>query len=180
MEQCMETFQIATKGTALFNSSNAVVKTWTSSVGGELYWTLDTDVTVTQSQFTIEGFKNIDVYGIELVGGVKSNSSAANSWGVVNTWGFQLYCNGNIQQVSGFIKPAPTPNFWNIKTSGDDPRIFNFTNTKSSFSLINPLTSLKGIGFNNLQAEGFGAQTAGQINLEWDLNFIFYFKYEGE
>ena len=178
--ECLESFQIATKGTALFNSSNSVLRTWISSIGGEKYWTMDSTTAVTQSQFSIQGFKNINLFGIDVVGGVKSNSASANSCGVVNSWGFQLYCLADIQQVSGFIKAAPTPNFWNIQSAGDDPRIFNFTNTKSSFRLQNPLTSLKSIGFNNMQAEGFGLETSGQIDLEWDLNFIFYFKYEGE
>jgi len=175
---CLRSFNIAIIQNTTFVSPAATVKTWTSSVGGELYWSMDTDIGTTKSRFNIEGFKNIDLYGVQLLGGIKCQSSAAIAGGVVNTWGFQLYCEAQNPLVSGSIQTAP--NYWALNTGNANSRILQFTNTNPKIEFADPLKSLKYIEFNTLQAEGFGAQTANQIALEWDLNFVFFYKYEGE
>jgi hypothetical protein len=175
---CLRSFNIGIIQATTFVAPAANVKTWTSSVGGELYWTMDTDIGTTQSRFNIQGFKNIDLYGVQVLGGIKCQTAATTSHGVVNSWGFQLYCEAQNSLVNGTIQTSP--NYWSLNNANANSRILQFTNTNPKIEFADPLKSLKYIDFNTLQAEGFGAETANQIALEWDLNFVFFYKYEGE
>lgn len=170
---CLRSFNLGILQATTFSGAN--VKTWNSSVGGDLYWTCDAP---NLSRFNIEGFKNIDLYGVQLTGGIKTQTAAATGGGVVNDWGFQIYCEAANSLVSGSLQVAP--NFWNVNVANVNSRKFQFTKTLSKIEFADPLKSLKYIEFQALQAEGFGAQTPGTIALEWDLNFTFFYKYEGE
>jgi hypothetical protein len=42
------------------------------------------------------------------------------------------------------------------------------------------MQSVTSISLEDTYASGYGGQTAGNINLYWNLNFIVYYKFEGE
>jgi len=137
---CLRSFNIAITQATTFLAPAANVKTWLSAVGGELYWTMDTLVATTQSRFDIQGFKNIDLYGVQVLGGVKSQTSALTSHGVVNSWGFSLYCEAQNSLVNGTIQTAP--NYWALNNANANSRVLTFTNTNPKIEFADPLKSV--------------------------------------
>jgi hypothetical protein len=171
---CLRSFNIGILQTGTFTPATSILSWWISSGTGDIYWTFDLPGS---SKFLIQGFKNIDLYGIEMIGGVKSQTGTASNC-VVQQSGFQIYCDATNPLVSG--SKQVSPDFWNINFDNVNSRKFQFTNTLSKIDFASPLKSLKSIEFLGLQAEGFGLQSPGTLSLEWDLNFVFYYKYEGE
>lgn len=173
---CMKSFNISIIGNKNYTTSNSLLNYWISSGTGDIYWSLrSTEL----SRYTIEGFRNINLYRIEVVGQIIGESVFGGTGGaIVNDWGFQIYCEATTSLTSGIIQTSP--NYWNIDASGTNSRKFTFTKTLNSINFPSPLQSLKYIEFQQLNADGIGAQGPNLISLDFNLNFVFYYKYEDE
>ena len=80
--------------------------------------------------------------------------------------------------TSGTVVAAP--NFWNIQTTTTGTKTFALSKNTNSLKFADPIASVTTINFEVLRAQGVGGQTAGVVSLDWDLSFIFYYKFEGE
>ena len=168
---CLNSFSFATIGQS--NYSGSSVKTWTA--GAQEYWALD----VSQSSyFDISGFKNINIHGVDVVGTVQTLPQATNGGVVLEDWGVQVFLDGQIPLVSGDIRT--TPNQWSITNAGAFAKIFEVGRYSNSFKFSSPFQSVKSVSLLNLRANGYGGQTVNNVNIYWNLNFIFHYSYEGE
>lgn len=167
---CLKSFSFSSQ--ANNNYTGGEVKTWTT--GAQEYWAVDSTFS---STFNIQGFKNINVYGVDVIGTFSTLNGATLGGCVIEDWGIQILLNGQIPLVSGQI--VNSPNQWSISNSGAFSKVFEVSKFNSGFRLSSPFESVKSVQLINLRANGFGGQTSGNINLYWNLNFVFHYQYEG-
>lgn len=168
---CLRSFIVSIDQVTTFSGTD--VKTW--FVGAQEFWVVEK---AGVSTFVPEGFKNIDIYGVDVIGNVSTQKAAATGGVVVQDWGFELLIEGQLPLVSGTV--TTSPNYWNIQTSTVGTRTFALSKNTNSLKFADPISSVKFINFEVLRAQGVGGQTAGVVSLDWDLSFIFFYKYEGE
>lgn len=169
--ECLRSFIISLKGTSTFTGAD--VKTWTS--GGETFWVTEVNGT---STYTFQGFKNIDVYGVDVIGSVVSDKTTPTGGVNVNDWSFTIFIDGQLPLVSGLDTIGP--NFWVIQENAPNTKTFYLSKNTNSIKLLSPIKSSPFIRFDKLQAQGVGGETSGTTSLKYDFNFIVYYKYEGE
>jgi hypothetical protein len=168
---CLRSFIVSIDQVTTFSGTD--VKTW--FVGAQEFWVVEK---AGVSTFVPEGFKNIDIYGVDIIGNVSTQKAAATGGVVVQDWGFEILIEGQLPLVSGTV--TTSPNYWNIQTTTTGTRTFALSKNTNSLKFSDPIGSVKNINFEVLRAQGVGGQTAGVVSLDWDLSFIFFYKYEGE
>lgn len=168
---CLQSFSFSTQANS--NFSGGQVKTWLA--GAQEFWAVDVSLS---STFNIEGYKNINIHGVDVIGTFSTLQAATLGGCVVEDWGVQVLINGQIPLVSGTIQASP--NQWSINNSSAFAKVFEVSKFNSSFRLSSPFQSVKSVQLINLRSNGYGGQTVGNVNLYWNLNFVFHYSYEGE
>jgi len=168
---CLRSFNVSVKDNALLTAGN--VKTWL--VGVQEFFAIEYG---TSSTFNVQGFKNINIYGVQLVGYIQTLPTDATGGCIVEDWSQNIYINGQLALVGGFV--TSSPDFWNIDINGTEPRIFALGKYQRSINFGDPLQSVSSIEFQKLSVQGIGGQTVDTVSLDWDLVYTFYYKYEGE
>jgi hypothetical protein len=165
----MKTFSITINNQTTFTAPS--VRTWGPI--GNYHWAMyDSNV----SFYDVQGFKNINLYSIEMVGSVTTDP--LNTLGtscIVNDYGFILDLTGQMPEVSGTIGAGL--NFWNIRTPYNDALCLSKYNQKLTFDA--PIQSFKRVSFTNFFAQGNNAELLNTVNLRYNLTFIFNYDYEG-
>jgi hypothetical protein len=131
---------------------------------------------LTNSFVNIEGFKNINIYKIELNGDVYSNSVPAGVAAIVNDWHIQFTVNG---QNSSFVGGSIIAGGLNLIEQAINP-IFILSKHQRSISFESPIQSAKQLVINNLYAQGIGNESLLSVQLNWIVSFTIFYKYEGE
>lgn len=167
---CHRNFVISIDNQTTF--SGADVKTWT--VGGQNFWAVRI---LGISTFEIQGFKNIDIYGVDIIGAVNTQIGAIIGGVNVEDWSFEILMPGQNPLASGLVLAAP--NFWNIDITGVG-RSYSLSKNTNSLTFSEPIKSVRNITFAVLYAQGTGAETLGSVSLDYDFNFVFHYKFEGE
>ena len=167
---CLRSFSFLSSA----NESTGVLEFKTWGVAPQNYWQYRSDSQL--STFNIRGFKNINIYSVEAQGIVSSLFSSSENV-IVTDWDFSIQVNGQNPLISGDITAAP--NNFSIQTQALNP---NFVIGKYSpkFCFESPIQSASSIQITQLRASGIGAQSLININIAWAVNFIVYYKYEGE
>jgi len=168
---CLKSFSFVSNGNS--NYTGGDVKTWT--LGVQEYWAVDDNQT---SHFDIKGFKNINIHGIDLIGGMTTLVGAPSGGVVIEDWRIGIRINGQIPLISGEVRTSP--NDWSIDATSNSVQIFELGKFCNSVKFSSPFQSVKNIDVITIKANGYGGQTIGNINLYWNLNFVFYYSYEGE
>lgn len=168
---CLRSFNIGINQSGSF-AGGLVTKTWLS--GTETFWASRISGT---STFTFQGFKNVDLYGIDVIGAVTTQVGALIGGVNVNDWAMELVINGQYPLASGFV--TVSPNFWNVQLPTTSDR-FELSKNTNSLKFENPIKSVSTITFESLNTQGNGAETSGTVSLDYDLTFVIYYKYEGE
>ena len=167
---CFRTFSITIEQNTLYAAPS--VRTWGTL--GNYHWALQSTNT---SFYDVQGFKNINLYSVEMVGHVTSDAvNYASDFSTVLDYAFILDITGQMPEVSGKI--GASPNFWNIKTPYNDALALSKFNPKLTFD--EPIQSFKRVSFIQLIANGQNATTINTVALNYNLTFIFNYKYEGE
>jgi hypothetical protein len=169
--ECLRSFIVSIDQVTSFSGTD--VKTW--FVGAQEFWVVEK---AGSSFFYPQGFKNIDIYGVDVVGHVMTQKAAVAGGCVVTDWAFEILIAGTLPLASGRIETSP--NYWNIQTSTVGTSTFALSKNTNSLKFADPISGVKNINFEVLRAQGTGGQTTGIISLDWDLSFVFYYKYEGE
>jgi len=132
----------------------------------------------TSSTYNIQGYKKINVYGIDVVGTVGTNTTSATGGISVDDWAIDVLIEGQQPLVGGNI--TAIPNFYLIAI--DQPANKNFPISKYSPSLkfATPYESVQFIQILGSHVYGSGFQTAGSVNIFMNLNFVVYYNFEGE
>jgi len=169
---CLRSFNFRVSTNTNLTSS---LKTWNTG-GNNHYWSVDSGPL--GSQYNIEGFKNINIYGIDVIGSIQTLPTAPNGGVIVNDWSIDVLINGQQPLVGGTI--TTSPNYYGIDTASLANKVFPLSKYSNSLKFADPFESVKNINLQNTFASGFGWETSLNVNLTWNLNFVVFYKFEGE
>jgi len=167
---CLRSFSFKISG--ITNAGGAEIITW--GVAPQNYWIYASSAL--SSTYTIEGFKNVNIYKIEAVGDVASGVGSLNSV-IVNDWAFEVQIQGQNQAIIGKVEAAP--NTFNMAIEPLNPRII-LSRFNTDFEFASPIQSAKSISITKLNARGIGAQNLALLNIGWNMTFTVYYNFEGE
>jgi hypothetical protein len=145
---------------------------WT--IGTQNFWFGRT--TAAFASFNVQGFKNINIYGVDVIGDFKSGPGGSQC--IIDDWQVSLNFIGQAPGLGGEV--VPLVNGLNVNTSGALARTFELSRYKTSFRLETPIQSVTSIIFDRYTASGHANQSLLNVTVNWDLNFIFYYQFEGE
>jgi hypothetical protein len=166
---CLKSFTIHSSSSL----ATAPASIWAQN--GNNYWVLENNLS---SSFVVQGFKNVLIHAIEIVGDVETIPSSANKC-LVEDWGTTIQLQGGtIPQISGTITAAP--NQWQLDNSSAFARLFTLGKYQNKINFPSPFESVKTINFLILNASGIGAESLVNVSLQWNLQWVFYYTYEGE
>jgi len=168
---CLKSFTIATSGNSNFTGTD--VKTWT--LGLQEFWEVDRNLT---SYFVIQGFKNINIFGVDVIGSVSTLKQSSNGGVIVEDWRVRVDIDGQIPLIGGVVDLVPDN--WSIQTTSNFVKEFSLGRYSNSVRFSSPYESVRRVGLIGLNSSGYGGQTIGNVSLRWDLNFVFHYKFEGE
>ena len=95
---CLRSFSFAVD--LINNVSGATnLKQWATSVG-QHFWQASVG---TSSTYNIQGFKNIDVYGVDVLGSIQTQTNTVINGVIVNDWLIDVIVNGQQPVVGGVI-----------------------------------------------------------------------------
>ena len=167
---CLRSFNFIARGQANFVSPD--VKTW--FVGAQEFWAFKRSGS---SVFNVQGFKNINVFGVKVIGDIGTEVTPLLGGAIPTDWAVGISINGEIARINGFID---TTNDFNITQLNSEANNFNLSRFNPEVEFSSPIESVQSISIFELKANGSGGQTSGNLNLQYNLNFIVYYKYEGE
>lgn len=167
---CLRSFTIEINQGRTFSVAGTNIKTWGTL--GNYHW-----IIVEQggtSIFDIQGFRRIDLYGIEMLGNIQTDAGL-NDGAIVEDYSFNIGIGGQVPLVSGIVRTAP--NFWAINPSVGQ---FNLGKYANKLTLESPYTGCTSLVFNGFRAQGNNGETTNSISLDIKLQFVVYYKFEGE
>jgi hypothetical protein len=171
---CLRSFTFSCNTIQTFTTGGSDLKQWTTSAGNH-YWQANVG---TFSTYNIVGYKNIDVYGIDVIGTVQTQTNIGTNGVIVEDWNMEVRIGGIAPSIGASIGTGT--NFYALDLNNSDNNRFNLGRYTNSLKLASPYSSCTFIQLEQTQAQGIGYQTTGSINLDWSLNFVVYYKFEGE
>lgn len=166
---CLKSFLIDIDQNRTFTNTANQIKNW--GVVGNYHWVINQQGS---SVYFIEGFKRINIYGIEMTGSVQT-TLGPNDGAIVDDYQFGVSLGGQIPLVSGSIQASP--NDWAIN---QDNAAFDLGKYSNKVYFASPIQGVTSIGFNQFKAQGQNGETLNSINLDISLQFQFYYKFDGE
>jgi len=154
-------------------SGAPTVKQWATSVGNH-YWQASV---ANASKYNIQGFKNINVYGVDVLGSIQTQTNTAINGVIVNDWVIEVKLDGQQPEVGAFMSG---PNTYAIDVVNPINNYYNLGKFTNTVKFETPYISTKSIEIGSTFAQGIAYQTLLTLNLRWKINFIVYYKYEGE
>ena len=146
-------------------------------IGTQHFWTLDTSGIGGSSTYNVQGFKNINIYKIEISGDVNSSPQLAPFQCIVQNWNFNLQIVGQNSQSTGEVLAAP--NNFGMVTEAINPT-FRLSKFQNSVDFESPIQSARQIRVVNFFADGIANQTALSAQIGYVVNVTVFYKYEGE
>lgn len=168
--ECLKSFSIAISQGRTFNVSGTNVKNW--GTAGNYHWVINEQGGA--SIIDIQGFKRIDLYGIEMLGNIQTDVGI-NDGAIVSDYSFNIGIGGQVPLVSGVTRT--TPNFWALNGSVTD---FDLSKYSNKVEFASPYSGVTSLVFNSFSAQGNNGETLNSISLDIKLQFVFYYKYDGE
>jgi len=163
-----------------FKSFNFQVSGATTATGSNLNaWGIATnynfiyDSSPGSSTLDIQGFKNIDVYKLEVNGYIQSTLNFEP--GIITDWNFFVRVNGQNPIPSAIVN---TTN--NFGLSLELNPLIPIGKYQKSIEFISPINSVNSLQIENLWVQGRGAETNSLVNLNWTAVFTVIYKFEGE
>lgn len=165
---CLRSFTITLDQVINFTTAGTNVKTWNTGVNHQ--WTVIDSLT--DSRFNVQGFKNINIYGVKMQGYV-SPLITGTSGAIVEDYIFQLLINGQSPVLGGSF----SPNGYSAVITNQAINVGKFN---TEFKFVDPIISASFVEIGTFSAQGYGWQTANNISLAINCSFIVYYQFEGE
>ena len=170
---CMRSFNFIIANQSNYGAAQGFLY-W--QIGTQHFWTLDIS-SATGSKYNIEGFKNINIFKIEITGDINSSPQFAPFQCIVQNWSLGLEVVGQNSTSAGRVLAAP-----NVFSMAEQPinPFFRLSKFQSSIDFESPIQSAREINIKNLFVDGIANQTVLSAQIGYIINVTVYFKYEGE
>jgi hypothetical protein len=168
---CLRSFNFSAR---VNSNSTTGLKTWIA--GGQHAFAIE--LSSLSSVYNIQGFKNVNIYGVKAIGGIQSLAGAPAGGVVVNDWAIDVTLNGQRPIIGGNI--TASPNSYSLDTQSAFNNIFPISKYSNCVKFADPFQSVTSIQLGGTTATGVAWQTLTNVNLLWQFNFIVYYKFEGE
>lgn len=145
-------------------------------IGAQHFWSLDQN-DATGSIYNITGFKNINIFKIELTGDVNNSPQLAGFGCIVQNWKLDIEVTGQNSTSAGNIVVAPNP-FAMIQQATDPD--FRLSKYQRSISFESPIQSARQIIIRNFYCDGISNQSIVSAQIGYNITFTVFYKYEGE
>lgn len=167
---CLRSFSFKISG----NETTALVEFATWGAAPQNYWQYSS--TNPNSSTTITGFKNINIYSVEMIGQVDSTLGTGNLV-LVKDYSFNVTLNNGQNAIpTGTISGT---NGYNMTFEPISP-LFCLSKFNPKISFETPVQSSNEIIISAFRANGIGAQNLLALNLSWNLTFVINYLYEGD
>jgi hypothetical protein len=169
---CLRSFNFSIAGQSNFPAPSFLY--W--QIGTQHFWTWDYS-SASGSKYLIEGFKNINIFKIELTGDINSSPQFSPYQCIVQNWSLGLEIVG--QNSTGVGQVLASPNFFQMIDQPNNP-FFRLSKFQPAVTFETPIQSAKEIIIKNLFADGIANHTTTSAEIGYVINVTVYYKYEGE
>lgn len=165
---CISSFPVLIRLQRGYSTAGSNVKTWGTI--GNYNWQVREATSGTN--LAIQGFKRIDLYGVQMLGFIYTDLGA-NDGAIVSDFAMNLTFTGQAPLISGVSDNS----FWPLNLND---KSFVLSKYRNEVRFESPISGCSNINFGYFSAQGTGGETLNSVTLDIDLEFIFYYKYEGE
>ena len=171
---CLRSFALTIIDQNTYTAASSALTVW-SHGQNHSYAIYSTD----SSTFLIQGFKNINVFKVDMIGNVSSAYGSAPRVDNANANDFEIGVQlvGQLPQPIGVIG---SPNDLPIISNTFIEQIYTLSKYKTSVEFSTPIQSVKSISFYDFKAFGNNLENLAQVKMGYQLQFVFYYQFEGE
>lgn len=166
---CLRSFSIKSN---LNQSFAAGVNFQTWLVGTDKFFIAKT--TTATASFLINGFKNINIYGMDVMGNFSSGNGTSKA--IIDDWEVGVEFVGQQPLLGGSV----AVNALNVNIENYNIGRFNPSKYKRNIQFSSPIQSVTEIIFDGYKVQGYANESISFVTVNWDLNYVFYYKFEGE
>jgi len=163
----MNQFQFYIAKTITFTTAAGNYSNWTS--GTNRGWVVKS--AADQFDFKIQGFNNINLYGIQMITDVQSGVSGVNH-GIVEDYKFRINFTAQTPLISGVFNV----NTFGAQTSVNEVSLGKY---QSQILFAEPIKSCSNIELSVFSAQGYDNESLTEIKIDVLAQFYFFYKYEG-
>ena len=169
---CLRSFNFALANQSNYDASLGF-KYW--QINSQHYWLIDQSLP--NVKYLVQGFKNINVFKIEVSGDVNSSPAFVPYEALVQNWKWDLQVVGQNSTNVGILAPAQNPGYMIIQETNPSFRLSKF---QPSIEFETPIQSAKEIIFTNFYCDGIANKTTTSAQVGFVINVTIFYKYEGE
>jgi hypothetical protein len=170
---CLRSFSFAVNLIETLTGS-PILKQWATGPA-QHFWQVNTGTT---STYNFEGFKKLDIYGIDVLGSIQTQANTVVNGVIVNDWQIDVAVGGQNPLVGGTV--TGVPNYYALDVNLAENSIYPLGKFNPSLKFETPISGSSFIQLQRTRASGIGYETIGSVNLWTRLNFIVYYKFENE
>ena len=144
-------------------------------IGTQHFWLFQSNAS--NSTFNIQGFKNINIFKVEINGDINSDTLPVGFKALVQNWNLEFELTGQNSPIIGNI--TAVPNGFNMIQQPTNPK-FNLSKYQRSVEFASPIQSASNIIVTHLYADGIANESILSAQLEVFITFNVFYKFEGE
>ena len=165
---CMNQFNFYIAKTITFTTAASNYSNWTA--GTTRGWVVKS--ALDSFDFQVQGFSNINLYGIQMITDVQSGVSGTNH-GIVEDYKFRIQVVGNPPLISGIF----TSNSFGAQQNVNEVSLGKY---QSSILFPEPIRSVTNIQLAVFSAQGYDNESLTEIKLDVIGQFYFLYKFQDE
>lgn len=167
MDNCMNQFSFYIAKTITFTTAAGNYANWTA--GATRGWVVKS--AADQFNFKIQGFNNINLYGIQMITDVQSGTSGVNH-GIVEDYKFRINFTAQTPLISGNF----TSNTFSASVTEREVSLGKY---QSQILFAQPYQSCSNVEISVFSAQGYDNESLTELKLDLLAQFYFFYKYEG-
>jgi len=168
---CLRSFNFTIRQQSNWAAANGF-KGWT--VGAQHFWLLERTGT---STYNTQGFKNINVFRIEITGDTVSSATPVGVSVITNNWSLGMTITG--QNSAGVGLVTASPDDFAMTAPANNPKVF-LSKYQRSIDFVTPIQSARNITIQDFYAEGIANQSLLSGQLGYNFVVTVFYKFEGE
>jgi hypothetical protein len=165
---CLKQFQLYIAQQRTFSTTAGTFASWSDLLNQG--WIVRSSLL--PSDFTVQGFKNINLYGIKVIGNVQNGVPTANKC-IVDDWDFNIQFNGTTPIIGGTF----TNNGYAMVRDVNEVRLGKYQN---EIMYAEPIQSVTEISVSSFSAQGYVPANNVQVTLDLVVQIYFFYKYQDE